>query len=400
MSFIVPNDKFSFEPSALDAGGALSVSQKSVLGNYVQDKDNLPLLLHRQGIGTQTYSNGVVNMAVTAGQYAVCQSFKRHLYLAGKAQSVEITFNNFAPQTGIVKRAGLFSSSSVPPFTANLDGFYLESDGTNINIVIQKNGSTIATVPQSAWNVDKLDGTGDSGLTLDFNNFTVMAFDYLYLGGTALRVSFNIGGVFYLAHVQQSSNINPSTFVDSPVLPIRWEISSTTGVGNMGQICASVSTGGALDIVGFPRAVDTGNNFINANNVSNTYTLVALRLNDPKAVGFGFIGEALGTTNDPYIKRFILNPTFGAAVTWNTLPNSGFDYALGNGGNPSSSTVTGGTILNSSFVSDQARAGEIEANSLFQLGIDLNGVSDILVLAVQPVTSNLDIRGAINFKTL
>jgi hypothetical protein len=206
--------------------------------------------------------------------------------------------------------------------------------------------------------------------------------------------------VFYHAHTIESSNINASTFVDSPVLPIRWEIRSTTGAGSLGQICGAVATGGAVDIVGFPRSIDTSSSFINANNTNNTYLIAALRLNNPKAVGFGFLGEALGTTSDPFIKRFILNPTFGTAPTWTALANSGFDYALGASGNPSSTTVTGGTILNTGFVSDRSRAGTLEANSLFQPGISINGTVDILAFCVQPIGANLDIRGGINFKTL
>jgi len=400
MSFTVPNDELTFNSSALDAGGALPVSQKAVLGNYVQDKDNLPLLLDRQGTGTQTYSSGVVNMSVTAGQYTVCQSFKRHLYLAGKAQTLEMTFNNFAPQTDIIKRVGLFSSSTTAPYSTNLDGFYLESSSGVISLVIQKNGSTIASVPQSSWTGDSLDGNGPSGLNINFNNFTVMALDYLYLGGTALRLLFNIGGVFYHAHTIQNSSINATTFVGSPVLPVRWEVRSTGGAGSMGQICATVTTGGAIDVVGFPRAVDTGSSFINANSISNTYLIAAIRLNDPSAVGFGFLGAALGTTNDPFITRFILNPTFATAPTWNALTNSGFDYAIGAAGNPSPTTVTGGTILNTGFISDRTRGGELEANSLFQPGTSLSGTFDVLAYCAQPVGANLDLRGGINFKTL
>ena len=126
MSIIVGSDELTYNTNALDAAGALPVSQKTVLGNYVQDKDNLPLLLHRIGTGTQTYSAGVVDMAVTAGQYAVCQSYKRHLYLAGKSQLEEITFINFEPQVDVVKRVGYWSSSTVAPYSTNFDGFYIE----------------------------------------------------------------------------------------------------------------------------------------------------------------------------------------------------------------------------------------------------------------------------------
>lgn len=395
----ITNFKTSFNTSALDAGGSLPVSQKTILGNYVQDKDELPLLLDRVGTGSQTWSNGVVSMSVGVGQYEVCQSFKKHLYLAGKAQSLEITFNNFAVETGIVKRVGLFSSSTSAPYTASLDGFFLESDGTNINICIYKGGTLISSVVRSSWD-DPLDGTGTSGVNIDFDNFTVMEMDYLYLGGTALRVLFNVGGAFVHAHTIKNSSFNATTFVNSPVQPVRWEIISTTGTGSFGQICAAVSTGGAVDLVGYPRAIDTGSSFINANSVSNTYLIAAIRANTPHAVALDVFGTTLGTTNDGYISRFILNPTIAGTPVFNALSNSGFDFAIGNTSNPSTTTITGGTILNTSFVGSSTRQGLLDANSLFQIGFSIDGVPDVLALCVQPAGSNLDIRGAINFKTL
>jgi hypothetical protein len=401
MSFVT-DFSINYDSRALDASGALAVSQKSILGNYVQDKDNLPLLLDRvsSGTATQTWSNGVVSMSVGVGEYAICQSFKKHLYLAGKSQSAEITFNNFGLEANIVKRVGMFSSSTVAPYTASFDGFFLESDGTNIKLEIWKGGVSIASVNRDDW-TDPLDGTGESGLSIDMDNFTVSMFDFLYLGGTALRLSFNVGGQVIHAHTIQNSSINATTFINSPVQPVRWEIRSTTGTGSLGQICAAVSTGGAVGVVGFPRAVDTAASFINANSTANTYLIAALRANTPHAVSHEVFGSTLATTNDPYIVRFILNPTIAGTPVFNAVTNSGFDVAIGDtSGNPSATTVTGGTILNAAFFSSQVRQGQLEANSLFQLGFDIAGNADVIALCVQPVSSNLDVRGAINFKTL
>jgi hypothetical protein len=391
----------TFNPSALDAAGALAVSQKSILGNYVQDKDELPLLLDRisSGGASQTWTAGVVDMSVGVGEYAISQSFKKHLYLAGKSQSCEITFNNFDNESGITKRVGLFSSSTSAPYSASLDGFFLQSDGTNTTIEVQKGGVSIASVNRDDWN-DPLDGSGESGISIDLDNFTVMLIDYLYLGGTALRIAFNVGGVVYHAHTIQNSSINPTTFVNSPVQPVRWEIRSTTGTGNLGQICAAVSTGGAIDLVGFPRGFDTGSSFINANSTAATYLVAAIRANTASAIALEISGATVGTTNDSHIVRFILNPTFGTSPTWNSLANSGFDIAVGEGSNPSLTTITGGTILSSSFVSDQVRQSQVEANSLFSPGFAIDGTANVLALAVQPIGANLDIRGAINFKNL
>ena len=181
----------------LDAAGAVRVANKSVLGSYVQDKDELPDFLDRisSGAATQTYSEGVVTMATSGTEYAICQSYKRHLYLAGFSQAIEITFNNFGNQANVTKRVGYFSSITTAPYATVFDGFFLESDGTNEKLVIYKNGTLIASINRSSWD-DPLDGTGSSGVNIDFDNFTIAEFEFLYLGGSGLQLSFNVGVVF------------------------------------------------------------------------------------------------------------------------------------------------------------------------------------------------------------
>jgi len=401
MGYNITNS-IKFGATSIDASGFLNVSNKTILGNYVQDKDDLPLLLDRisNGTATQVWGNGVVEMDTGAADYAICQSFKRHLYLGGKSQRVEITFNQMGIQANVEKRVGYFSSDTVAPYNTGYDGFYLEMDGTTYNIVINKGGTPVATVPRANWD-DPLDGTGASGIDIDFKDFTVMVMEFLYLGGTSLEVSFIVGGVQYIAHNYENSSINGTTFVNSPTQPVRWEVRGNGSAGELGQVCAAVSTGGALDVVGFPHAVDLGfANFINANAAGTTYLVAALRLNDVLAIGLDVTGDLLATTNDDYIARFIVNPNIaGAALTWNAIPNSGYDWAIGDTANPSTNIVTGGTVIASAFGEGNSLR-TLEANSLFQVGSDLTGASDILALCVEPIGTNLDIRGAINFKTL
>ena len=139
---------------------------------------------------------------------------------------------------------------------------------------------------------------------------------------------------------------------------------------------------------------------VNANNINNTYLVAAIRLNTLTASAFRAIGNTLATTNDAYIQRFILNPTIAGTVTWVNLPNSGVDYALGAAGNPSANRITGGIILDSNFVSNDTREGTMSADYLFSLGAQLDGTAQVLALCVQPITSNLDVRGKVSFSTL
>lgn len=387
--------------NSLDAAGSLSVSNKTIIGSYVQDKHNLPLLLNRINSGTasQSWSEGVVEMSVGVGEYAICQSYQRHFYLAGKSQNIEITFSNFQNEIGLQKRVGYFSSSITAPFDTVLDGFFLQSDATGVSLNLYKNGTLIESVNQSAWN-DPMNGTGPSEQTIDFSKFTVANFDFLYPGGTALRLFFNIGGVKYLAHTIKNSNVNNSTFIGSPAQPVRWEIRSTTAAGSLNQVCASVTSSFSVDIIGHPLSIDTGSSYINANNPAENYLIAALRISDLKEIVFDFKGSALASTNDGYITRFILNPTFAAAPSWNPISGTGIEFALGEGSNPSTTTVTGGTVLKSDFISSDINQGNFFLDFSTAIGSSIDGVSDVIALCVQPTSLNLDIRGSINFKNL
>ncbi len=388
-----------FRPQNLDAAGALMVANKSVLGNYVQNVDELPLLLHRinSGTATQSWANGVVTMNTSGTDYAICQSYKRHIYLGGKSQQMDITFSRMGIQADVIKRVGYFSSSTTAPYAANKDGFYLEMDGTTYNIVIAK-GGVLTTIPRASWD-DPLDGTGVSGVNLDLNLFTEMTFKFLYLGGTSLEISFNAGGVVYIAHTYKNSSVTSNTFVNSPVQPVRWEMISTGGAGTFDQVCAAVSIGGVNDLVGYPRSIDLGSSFVNADDTALNYLIAAVRLNALDEIAFEFMGECISTTNDSFIQRFILNPTIASPPTWNSLSSSGIEYALGDTVGTSSTTITGGTQLAGGY-GDSSSVASLTANSLFQLGADLDGNSDVIALCVQPISSNLDIRGTVNFKTL
>ena len=386
----------------LDASGAVRVSNKSVLGSYVQDKDDLPDFLHRisDGTATQTYLEGVVTLETTGTEYAIAQSYKRHLYLAGFSQAIEITFNNFGNETNVTKRVGYFSSVNSAPYNSALDGFFLESDGTNEKLVIYKLGSLIASINRADWD-DPLDGTGASGVNINFNNFTIAEFEFLYLGGSGLQLNFNVGGKLYPAHLYANSSTNSTTFIGSPVQPVRWELRSNGSDGQLGQICAGVSSGGSLQIVGYPRSASTAQGtFINANSSGVQYLISAIRLNNDNGVGFDITGSTLSLTNDPYTVRLVLNPSIAGSPTYNALGNSNFDFAVGDTSGSSTTIVTGGTALSTSYVSDRQRSGDLEANSLFQPGLDLNGNYDVVALTVEPHTTNLDVMGAINFKTL
>ena len=382
----------------LDAGGFLPTSQKIVIGNYVQDKDNLPLLIDRAngGAGGQVYSAGVTALSVTGGtDYAIAQTKLCHPYISSHPSVYTITFSDFGTQANTVKRVGAWRSSNVAPYDANYDGIYLESDGTTYNVVIAK-GAVLTTIPRASWD-DPLDGTGASGINYNFNAFTVLQIDFLYLGGTWVRFGLVVGGEIVYFHTYRHSGTALTTFCNSPYFYIRWELRSAGGAGVFGQICGAFSVLGGAETIGKEFAISNETTFINANSVGTEYLLLAIRLQAAQQNAYvvpRFI-SALAATNDNYLLKLRLNPTIaGAALVWNTINNTSCEFARGASGGTNTITITNDELANAYGTQDASST--ISRAFLAALGSTLAGTSDILTLSAVPLGANLNIFGSLN----
>jgi hypothetical protein len=66
--------------------------------------------------------------------------------------------------------------------------------------------------------------------------------------------------------------------------------------------------------------------------------------------------------------------------------------------NPSTNTVTGGTLLGGGHVTQQTRSAQKQQVNARRLGAAIDGTRDTVVLAVRPLTGNLDITGGITWR--
>jgi hypothetical protein len=80
------------------------------------------------------------------------------------------------------------------------NGLFLQRNGTELSFIIRTytGGSADDTrkVVQSAWNGDKLDGSGASGITLDTTKAQILFADFEWLGVGSVRVGFVIDGQY------------------------------------------------------------------------------------------------------------------------------------------------------------------------------------------------------------
>jgi hypothetical protein len=109
-------------------------------------------------------------------------------------------------------------------------------------------------IPQSQFNLDKMDGTGISGINLDLTKMQMFYLDYSWYGAGFIRWGFrgNNGDVIY-AHKLMNNNVNYEAYMRSGNLPARYE--STTFAKNTvltSTVGQSDTTINVADTTGFP----------------------------------------------------------------------------------------------------------------------------------------------------
>ena len=90
------------------------------------------------------------------------------------------------------------------------------------NVTVSKTVDT--KIPQSQWNLDKLNGVGPSGYTIDLTKMQMFYIDFSWYGAGFIRWGFRTtdGNVTYV-HKMQNNNVNAEAYMRSGNLPGRYE---------------------------------------------------------------------------------------------------------------------------------------------------------------------------------
>lgn len=79
-------------------------------------------------------------------------------------------------------------------------------------------------IPQSQWNMDRLNGTGSSGYNLDISKMQMAYIDYTWYGAGFIRFGFRaVNGDIVYCHKMPNNNVNTSAYMRSGNLPGRFE---------------------------------------------------------------------------------------------------------------------------------------------------------------------------------
>lgn len=376
--------------------GSLPVSQLTTLFDGKTLNRLFPEMFEAVGTGTGTFQTNKYNMAVTSGQYEIYQSRRFLPYYSGKPQKVELTFDNFAPETNVIKRAGYFSSNTSAPYNSTLDGFFLESSGGTITFNIFNNGSTIVSTDITNWTgYDLLNGYQTLS---NWDNFTVIEFNFLWLGGAYIELRLVTSEGFTTVHKLVYAGTAQDVFLQSPNQPVRYEIRSSTGSGNFRAICSQVATSGSVNESAFNRSQNTGHVAITYPTVGTKYPLIAIRKgatyrdNPIKIV----MADILVSSSDIVRWTLEINPTLSGALTYNAEPNSGAEIAIGS--SATTVTTTGIRVASGYLVQNGRIQPEVfESNFLSWLSGSITGTQDQYIFTVTPTSPNINVFGQITW---
>lgn len=228
------------------------------------------------GAATYNTNESTVDLNVTTG--STDRSTKRTVryfpYTPGMSQTVVLTAVLGAGETGCEKRIGLFDDDN-GVYYSEIDGVY------GVGYRSKVTGSAVDTVvTQANWNVDCMDGTGPSKITVDFTKTQIFQISLQWLGAGTTTYSLDIEGELYPVHVTIHSNNVTTTFMTTATLPITYDIRNTgtlSGAQELKTICCAVLTEGPSVPVGLTH---TESNGITTAAVTTRRPLLAIRLLD------------------------------------------------------------------------------------------------------------------------
>jgi hypothetical protein len=333
-----------------DAFGRLRVSNPLTLfdsSHRYKDNGLWATATASGGAAVFNASQGLVDLNVntTSGSQVLRETFKVFSYQPGKSLLVLNTFVMAPTKTNLRQRVGYFSRDN---------GFYLQLNNSTLSFVertLVTGAITETTVDQSSWNVDKMNGTGPSGITLDITKAQILFMDVEWLGVGTVRLGFVINGQFYICHKFHHANLITSTYITTASLPLRYEITNTgatASASTLKQVCSTVISEGGYELRGAQLAVGTPITTPKTFAAAGTYyPMVGIRLKAATldAVVITTAVSLLGIGNG---KNYAWRIVQSAITTGGSWVSAGADSSVEY--NLTGTTVSGGRILAQGYV--------------------------------------------------
>jgi hypothetical protein len=365
---------------ATDAFGRLRVSEPFTLfdsSHRYGDNGLWDILTATGGSSAFDSDEGCIQLTVTnASGSSVTRETKRvFAYQPGKSLLVLNTFALAPIQAGLTQRLGYYNDDN---------GIYVQLEDDILSFVRRSStsGSLINTVVnRTNWNIDQLDGTGPSGITIDLTKVQIFWLDMEWLGAGNVRLGFVYNGQFVHCHTFQHANVSPTTYLTTACLPLRYEIFNTalTSTGStLRQICSTILSEGGYQLRGQLRSIFTPVTApVGLGTAGNTECTFSIRLksspNRLDAIVVLSVLSILATTNGANYRASVV---VGGTTTGGTWVSAGVDSPVEY--NITGTSHAGGRVaLTEYFVgsSQGTQPVQLTKDDLFQFQLQRNGLT-------------------------
>lgn len=341
------------------------------------------------GTATSTLDTyfGMVNMTVggTAGDQVIRQTRRVVRYIPGRQSEVSMSVIFGTPTTGIRRRFGLFDQ---------VNGAFFEDGGDGTYYVVCRHNTAAGIVEERVaradWNVDRLDGTGPSGITANPLAIQLMVIEYEWYGAGQVEFKFVINNNAYPVHQFDHGNISLVPWSSTAFLPVRAELTNVAGTAGSHTFfvgSTSVSSEGDIGPLGVEsnaaspitgRALTTANTF---------YPVLSIRMKAARLQGVVIPIDLQAATldNTQIYYRLVQNPTLTGA-SWVSVGTDSFvEYDV------SATAAANGTVLKTAFLGtyQQGQLVKLDPRVLVQLGrTGMGTASDILTVEIAAANAN------------
>lgn len=391
-----------------DAFGRQRISQPLTLFDSSHRYQDNGLWATATGVGsTATFdaNQGLVtlNVPTTSGAYVKRETKQVFSYQPGKSLLIMSTFVMEPTKANLRQRVGYFNTDN---------GIYFQISGTTNSFVERSfvTGSAVETIiDQEDWNIDKLDGRGPSGLTLDPTKAQILWMDVEWLGLGTVRIGFIINGKFIQCHAFNHANIITSTYITTASLPLRYEIENlgaTASSSTLKQVCSTVISEGGYELRGKQNAIGTPVSApyeLTATGVK--YPVVSIRLkaspNRLDAIVIPTATSILGVGNNGTFQWTLQQ---GATTSGGTWVSAGADSAIEY--NLTGTSSSGGSPLAKGYISSTTQSSvslNILKEALFNFQLRRDGFTSTpeeFSLLVETKTAGDDVYSALDWEEI
>jgi len=289
------------------------------------------------GSGTVVLSTNtvLVNSGAATTSSAILTSKKNVKYRIGQGIRVMVTPIFTAGVVGNVQLCGVGSSN---------DGFFFGYNGTSFG-VMRRSAGVDNWIPQTTWNVDKMDGAGISRMILNpqLGNIYMIQFQWLGYGMISFGIEDPISGTFQMVHNINFANSSTTTSLQFPYLNCWASSTNTTNATNIpvNVCCFSAFVEGVPTFNGPKFSVD--NNKTLGTNV--LVPLITIRNKSTFAsktnrISIYIRNLSASTDSRTAVCTVFKNPTLNSAVyTDINTNNSCVEY------NTAATTISGGSAI-------------------------------------------------------